>query len=274
MAIASRLLASGAGWSVSDVVCDSGPRDRPFEEQHRAVSIALVMAGTFQYRTTAGSALLAPGAVLLGNHGSCFECGHDHGQGDRCLALHFAPELFERIVAETPCARRAMFNVPRLPPLPELASLIARAEEAREDADADTLEEILLGTAGTVITALANTRSCSRQPRWEEERRVSAALRRIEVSADEPLSLARLAAEARMSSYHFLRVFRRVAGITPHQFLLSRRLHTAARRLRSSEEPISTIAFDAGFGDLSTFNRRFRRVMRVTPSEYRAHRAR
>ena len=43
----------------------------------------------------------------------------------------------------------------------------------------------------------------------------------------------------------------------------------AAVRLRVSDEPISAIAYAAGFNDLSTFNRRFRRVMGVNPGTYR-----
>jgi AraC-like DNA-binding protein len=48
------------------------------------------------------------------------------------------------------------------------------------------------------------------------------------------------------------------------------RLHRAAVRLRHSDEDISAIAFDEGFGDLSTFNRRFRRVMGLSPRAWRA----
>jgi AraC-like DNA-binding protein len=73
-----------------------------------------------------------------------------------------------------------------------------------------------------------------------------------------------------MSPYHFLHTFRRVTGTTPHQFLLRTRLHRAALRLRQSADQISSIAFEAGFNDLATFNRRFRRLMGVTPSVYRA----
>jgi AraC-like DNA-binding protein len=57
--------------------------------------------------------------------------------------------------------------------------------------------------------------------------------------------------------------------MTPHQFVLHTRLGRAAVRLRTSDEPISGIAFDAGFGDLSTFNRRFRRLMGCSPGDYR-----
>ena len=79
-----------------------------------------------------------------------------------------------------------------------------------------------------------------------------------------------LAREAGMSPYHFLRTFRQVAGVTPHQYVLRTRLNRAAVRLRTCGEPISAIAFDAGFGDLSTFNRRFRRLMGCSPGAYRA----
>ena len=56
------------------------------------------------------------------------------------------------------------------------------------------------------------------------------------------------------------------------EYVLRTRLHRAAVRLRTCDEPISTIAFDAGFGDLSTFNRRFRRLMGCSPGAYRAAR--
>lgn len=272
--LVSRVLGAGPGWSASDVSCDAGPHDRPFEERHGSVSLALVMRGTFQYRAASGTAVLGPGMVMLGDHGTCFECAHDHGRGDRCLAFHFEPGAFERIVAETPGARHGAFGAPRLPPSPALAPLVARAEAARDACDAGVLEEVALILAGTVLELLTPSRAVPRPVSWSEERRISTALRRIEAASDEPLSLADLAAEAGMSPYHFLRLFRRTTGITPHQFLLNRRLHRAAVGLRSSRAPIARVAADAGFGDLSTFNHRFRRVMGVTPSAFRAERPR
>jgi AraC family transcriptional regulator len=71
-----RPVAAGSGWSMVDAVCRLGPEDRPEEERFHRSTIALVASGTFRYRTGAGSALLHPGAWLLGNGGACFECGH------------------------------------------------------------------------------------------------------------------------------------------------------------------------------------------------------
>lgn len=275
MSLISRLLASGPGWSVSDVICTSGPRDRPYEERHESVSIAAVTAGTFQYRTASGAAVLAPGGILLGNAGACFECGHEHGTGDRCLSFSFAPALLEAVVANVPGARRATFAVPHLPPLPELLPLLAEAEVAREEEAAAELEEAALRLAGAVAATLADSdRPAAPATSPRDERRVSDALRRIEADAHESLALAEMADEVGMSPYHFLRTFRQVAGMTPHQFVLRTRLHRAAVRLRTTDDPISAVAFDAGFGDLSTFNRRFRRLMGCNPGAYRRGRYR
>lgn len=267
MAVTTTIVAEGPGWQVRDVTCDSGPRDRAFEEQHRDVSIAIVTRGSFQYRTRAGSAVLVPGSLLLGNAGACFECGHEHAPGDRCLAFHIAPQCFEDTVAAAG-ATRAAFDRPNLPPLPQLTPILASAESARDAGDNGAFEEIVLRLSGAVAALLTPARRITFTAR--DECRVTLAARRIEADADSKLTIAALAREAAMSPYHFLRTFRQVIGVTPHQYILHTRLNRAAVRLRAGEEPVATIAYDAGFNDLSTFNRRFRRLMGATPSDYRA----
>jgi AraC family transcriptional regulator len=268
MSVTAQTLASGPGWRVLDVSCDHGPQDRPFEERHDEMTIAAVTGGTFQYRTRAGSAVLVPGALMLGNAGSCFQCGHEHAQGDRCLAFHFDPAHFECVAADVG-ARASEFNAPSLPPLPQLLPLLADAETACAERDSNGMEEIGIRLTGAVMHLLAQTRRPARRVSARDEQRVTQAVRRIERQPDERLSLSALARAVNLSPYHFLRCFRAVTGVTPHQFVLRTRLNRAALRLRSSRAPISTIAFDKGFNDLSTFNRRFRRLMGMSPGEYR-----
>jgi AraC family transcriptional regulator len=250
--------------------------DDAFPNAHRAVCIAAVTHGTFQYRSMQGTALLAPGGVLLGNHGYCFECGHEHGAGDRCLSFHFTPGYWEDVVAAIPGARKATFARPHLPARPALIPLVAAFEAAARDLDQAGAEELALRFAGAVTTSLAGTHGPGPQPSQRDRRRISDAVRRIEATADgsspERPSLTALAREAAMSPYHFLRTFRRVVGVTPHQYTLRTRLHRAAVRLRQSGEPVSAIAYDTGFNDLSTFNRRFRRLMGESPTAYRGRR--
>jgi AraC family transcriptional regulator len=272
MAISAQILASGAGWNACDVVCDYGPHDHAFTEAHAETTIAAVTAGSFQYRTQAGSATLVPGALLLGNAGNCFECGHEHAQGDRCLAFHFAPAFFESVAAGVPGARQARFSRISVPPASELIGLLAEAEVARDEHDVAALEELATRLAGAVLTLVGEDVTSTRRPTMRDERRITTAVRRIETQVDERLGLNALAGNAAMSPYHFLRTFRQVTGMTPHQYVLHVRLHRAARRLRASVDPVSMIAFEAGFDDLATFNRRFRRLIGMTPSAFRAAR--
>ncbi|RWA74474.1 AraC family transcriptional regulator [Mesorhizobium sp.] len=273
MTTTAKNLASGRGWQVSDVICTAVAGDRLFEEEHRSFCVAAVTRGTFRYRTNQGTAMLAPGAILLGNPGACYECGHEHGAGDRCLSFHFTPAYLERIVADVPGAKRLGFAGPRLPPLPALASLLAQAEAARETGDGEAFEELGLRIAGAAVAATTGSPGIAPTPSRRDQKRVAEAVRLIELNAEQPLSLTEIADSAATSPYHFLRTFRHVAGMTPYQFLLRTRLHRAAVRLRASDEAISAIAFDAGFNDLSTFNRRFKREMGETPGTYRACRS-
>jgi AraC family transcriptional regulator len=270
MALSVQILACGPGWRVRDVVCDQGPKDRAFAEQHtEEVAISSVTEGSFQYRTPVGTATLVPGSLLLGNAGSCFECGHEHAQGDRCLAFHFAPAFFEGIAAGVPGARRVTFTHASVPPITKLTGLLAHAEVARNRRDAAALEEIAMRLAGAVLMITAGEFAPSRTPSPRDERRITRVVRRIEAQSGGRLGLNALASEAAMSPYHFLRTFRQVTGMTPHQYVLHTRLWHAARCLRESTDSISAIASKAGFRDLATFNRRFHRLIGTTPTSYR-----
>ena len=130
-AVDSRDLARGDGWIAQDVVCSSGPRDPAFEERHDWVSVAVVLSGTFTYRNDFGRNLLTPGSLLLGDAGGCFTCGHQHGEGDRCLAFHFEPAFFEQLAANAG-AREPRFGRTSLPAVRALAPLVARAVVAAD----------------------------------------------------------------------------------------------------------------------------------------------
>ncbi|MFD9896958.1 helix-turn-helix transcriptional regulator [Mesorhizobium sp. NPDC059025] len=264
-----RILARKAGWSVADIVCTATAGERPFEEEHGSFCIAVVASGTFRYRSQQGTAVMTPGALLLGNARTCFECGHDHSSGDRCLSFQFSPEMLEDVLVDVPGAKHRGFDAPKLPACPELPALLADTEVARREGDADELEEVALRLAGATLTMLTGLPGRPAKTNQRDEKRVAEAIRLIESRGDEHLSLSALADRAATSPYHFLRSFRAIVGMTPYQFLLRTRLHRAAVRLRISRDAVSEIAFEAGFGDLSTFNRRFRKVMGQTPSRYR-----
>src|SRR4029453_4681900 len=122
-----QVIAGGEGWTVADVICTSGPDDRRFEEQHSQFAIAVVVAGSFQCRSPLGAALMTPGSLMLGNSGQCFECGHAHGEGDRCVSFWYAADHFERLSADAGVRGRPRFGLPRIPPVRTLAPLVTAA---------------------------------------------------------------------------------------------------------------------------------------------------
>jgi AraC-like DNA-binding protein len=271
-ALAKRTLAVGDGWSVHEVVCRAGPSDRPFEERHEGFSVSAVIDGSFTYRSDAGHGLLYPGALLLGNHGWCFECGHAHGVGDRCISLNVRAEQFGEIAAAVASTSRFRFSAPSLPPSPKALPVIALMEALSPTASSLRSEEFALGLIERVIALMAGDCTPPPAPTGREARRVVEAIRFVASDAARPLQLKEMAASAGMSKYHFLRVFRRLTGVTPHQYLISARLRRAALALASSRRPVITIALEAGFGDLSTFNKAFRAAFGLTPTQYRASR--
>jgi AraC family transcriptional regulator len=103
------------------------------------------------------------------------------------------------------------------------------------------------------------------------EARVTQSVRLIERDPAVRFTLHRLAAEAGLSPFHYLRTFERVTGVTPHQFILRTRLREAATRLATDPAKIVEIAFGAGFGDLSNFNHAFRAEFGMSPRRFRAH---
>jgi AraC family transcriptional regulator len=274
----SRILARGEGWSVSDIICTFGPTDRRFEEQHSQVLVALVIAGSFQYRTpdrARAGELMTPGSLLLGNAGQCFECGHEHGTGDRCLSFSYAPEYFE-MIAPQPGAERA-FRTSRVPYLRALSPLVAQMC-ARLAADSGPTHDLTSGMSweelSIQLAALA-ARLANGAPRNFRDAmpsavaRVTRAVRMIEESPESELTVRRLAREAGLSPYHFLRCFEQLTGVTPHQYLLRTRLRKAAMRLATEPAKVLDIALDCGFGDVSNFNRAFRREFGTRPQVFR-----
>ena len=278
--LAMRALARGNGWIAEDVICTSGPKDRPCEEQHQVFSIAMVLAGSFQYRgsnpVSGRGEFMSPGSILLGNPGQNFECGHEHAMGDRCLSFHYSPEFFERVAADAGAhGRSAIFPVLRLPPLRGLADLFYGAWAVLQRASTSCPEVNLLLEEFSVEMAVLSLRmsngyvSGNHTSRPHMISRVTSVLRMVEENLGSALKLSDLARQSGLSPYHFLRTFEQVTGLTPHQYVRRLRLAEAVARLSGGNEKALDIAVDSGFNDASNFSRAFRAEIGTTPRSFR-----
>jgi len=100
--------------------------------------------------------------------------------------------------------------------------------------------------------------------------RIKAMLGYIDEHLDQPVSTETIARSASISASECLRCFHTTIGITPIQYVRSRRLQQAVQLLTVTQERISDIAAQCGFQDLSYFTKTFRETMGCTPTEYRA----
>lgn len=91
----------------------------------------------------------------------------------------------------------------------------------------------------------------------------------IEANLTEDISLKDIASVCGLNEYYFLRAFRRTIGLTPHQYVINKRIERARELLKDKNLSITAIAYSLGFSTPSHFADTFRRLIGLTPREYR-----
>lgn len=86
----------------------------------------------------------------------------------------------------------------------------------------------------------------------------------------EPLDVATMARAAGLSPAYFSREFRSAFGVSPHAYLLTRRLERAAALLRSTDRSVADICVSVGLSSVGSFTTSFRRMYGASPTAYRA----
>jgi AraC family transcriptional regulator len=250
--------------SVIGYRCTDGPGVTPITEWHRAFSVSYVRRGSFGYRTRGRSFDLVAGSVLIGRPGDEYTCTHDYGQGDDCLSFHLAPEVIDRIGG-----RVETWQACALPPRPELIVLGELGGVAADRQSDVGFDEVAMLLAARVVEVTSGRMARLAETRAHDRGRMVDAAVWIDAYAHEPLALDGVAREIGLSPFHFLRLFARVFGVTPHQYLIRCRVRRAAWLLVHETRPISDIALDVGFSDLSNFIRTFHRAAGVSPRGFR-----
>jgi len=128
----------------------------------------------------------------------------------------------------------------------------------------------LRDAAGKIVGLVGITQS------FEARRKILAHLGPVGRAADyirdhlgEQLPLSAIAEHAGFSVRQLQRLFRRVFGMTIHQFIIRSRVHASIQELTHTDRPIAEIAVTFGFSDQSAFTNRFREVTGMSPRRYR-----
>jgi AraC-like DNA-binding protein len=250
--------------SVTEFRCTALPGDRPFAEQYAAHSISYVRKGSFGCYCRGRFHELVAGSILVGHPGDEYTCTHDHVCGDECLSFFLHPELVETIGDQ-----RAVWQVGSVPPLPELMVLGELAQTAADGSSDVGLDEFGHLLVGRFVETVSGHSPKPMTASLKDRRRAVETALWIDSHSQEEIDLEAAARQAGISPFHFLRLFSDVLGVTPHQYLLRSRLRHAARRLADDDSPITEIAYDVGFGDLSNFVRTFRRAAGTSPKKFR-----
>jgi len=251
--------------AVVDYRCTIGPGDGPAStEVHSGHSLSYVRKGTFGYRVGRASYELVTGSILIG-HPSCeYKATHEHAFGDECLSFHFSHELVDAVGGPA-----HLWRSRALPPLPELLVVAELAQASVDGRSAVGLDELGMRLAEAFRDVVSGRERTQASPSALDRRRAVLAALWLEAHSGEGVTLDDAAHEVGLSPFHFLRIFSRVLGVTPHQFLMRARLRNAASLLARDTRPITDVAFDVGFGDLSNFVRCFHRAAGVSPRAFR-----
>ena len=203
--------------------------------------------------------------MLVGHPGDEYVCTHDHVVGDECLSFFLGEELVDEIGD-----RARVWQVGAVPPLPELMVLGELAQTAADGSSDVGLDEVghVLASRFVEVVSGRNAQADRRQPARPPPRGGNRAVDRRQFA---PSHRPRRRRRRRPASARSISCgcSPSVLGVTPHQYLVRSRLRHAARRLADDDSPITDIAYDVGFADLSNFVRTFHRAAGASPMRFR-----
>ncbi|MFK3778159.1 AraC family transcriptional regulator [Agrobacterium sp. NPDC089420] len=250
---------------VAAVAADS---DRAFpRHMHDQFGIGLIERGAQKSLSGRGMVEAGAGHVITVNPGEVHD-GIPLGEGGRAWRmLYLDIDIVRDAIADVCEKDHGSFEFPYpvdARPLARRFNAVFSAMTAKEQ-PGETLhgdETLLMLLAGAMETVAKSPAMAAPDP-----------IRRAKSSIDDdparPFRLTDLAGQAGMSQFRFLRAFARTTGLTPHSYLLQRRIHLARHALAGGTPPAEA-AFAAGFADQSHLNRVFVRQFGVTPAVYRA----
>lgn len=232
---------------------------------HDHFGVGVIASGAQRSWSGAGTVRASAGDVIMVNPGEIHDGAPLCGAARAWRIVYLEPAVVARETVEEFAGRAEIVRPVVRDPL--LARRLTELFDSLIAGHCDPLarEESLLRSMICLFRrhGMAKFRSSGSSPS------VTRAVERIDSAPARPVSLAELAALSGVSRFQLLRGFSREVGITPHAYLMQRRVLLAQGFLADGQTPVEA-AIQAGFSDQSHLTRAFVRQVGVTPGRYRA----
>mgnify|MGYP004557996707 FL=1 len=183
------------------------------------------------------------------------------GAADLCASEYFVPLASGKLLPPAKMSEGESYYEELKRSLNQMEELC----EAKEKGYELGVKAALLQMIFILIRRFPNVKEVSSPDR----ERLKEVLGEISARYSENISVADMAEFCGWSSSHFMRWFKKMTGDSFISYINDRRLTDAAEALRRTDDKILTISEDAGFANLSNFNRQFKKRYGMTPREYR-----
>jgi AraC-like DNA-binding protein len=232
---------------------------------HDQFGIGVIASGAQRSWSGVGLVSASAGDVIMVNPSEMHDGMPLDGNPRRWRMIYIDPLLVAREVAEETVSSveivRPVVHDPRL--AGHFVRLFARLTAPQSDRLAT--EQSLLCSLMHILRRHAVARPSSHGP----SPCVAKAIQRLDSAPEISVSLAELASLSGVSRFQLLRGFAREVGITPHAYLVQRRVRLTRQLLGNGQTPVQA-AIQAGFADQSHMTRAFVRQLGITPSRYQA----
>ena len=246
------------------------------EHEHPTHFLTLLTSGRVRYQWTIEgrtiSAEHAPGSVFILPAGTRDRVSKS-GASD-CIVLVVAPHFLARALDETAHLADAEMTI-RLDLRDRHINALMLALHA-DLQDGSPVGPLYGECVGTALAHYPLRRYAVRTPRIGKYRggipaaRLNRVLDFMRQNYGRNIRLWELAQLAGMSSNYFCELFKQNTGLSPHQYFLQLRIARAKECLRNPEVTVSQVAEATGFADQSHFTKVFRRIVGITPTQFRA----
>ncbi len=207
-----------------------------------------------------------PGLITAYNPGEVQSSGCDAPDGWEFKSLYIDTETVRWMLGEQ-APPHSHWSIER--PLiddPVLFGLLQRLDPRGLVADTAGQRDLAVDFIGRLFSS--HSKAGALRPIDPPHPKLRRAIAYIQDHLSEAIRLEDLAAISELSPYHLVRACRRATGFPPHQYQLQARIRLAKARLRQGDK-IADIAVDLGFVDQGHLHRNFRRIVGVTPGQYR-----